>query len=112
MRGQVSLETLMVFSIGIVILSLILTQVNGIKTIGETFIEKKNLQLINSTINSLCKSAKITNSKQELELIMVNEQNISIQNKYCEEKNITLEKGRNKIIFEPGNQIIVTLTSK
>ena len=112
MKGQISLETLMVFAIGIIILSLILTQVNAIKLTGENFIEKKNLKLINSTINSLCKSAAVTNSQQELELIIINKQNISIQNKYCEEKNITLEKGRNKITFNPGNQITVTLTSK
>ena len=40
-KGQVSLETLMVFAIGILILSLILTQVNAIKITGENFIAKK-----------------------------------------------------------------------
>ena len=109
MKGQISLETIMVFAIGIAVLSLILTQVQSIKLTGENFIERKNLKMINSTIKSLCKTTLITNSKQEISMTITKQANINVKNNYCYETTLFLKKGLNKLIFKPNyNKVTVT----
>jgi len=111
MKGQASIETLMMLAASIGILSLFLFQINAVEKVGENAITKKETKEAEQVINSLCKITAFSNSMQETEVYFLKNTSIKIKNKYCEEKEINFSKGKNKLIFYPGSQVKIALTS-
>jgi|GEM_PF-6855539 len=110
MKGQISIETLMILAVSIGILSLLLIQVKTIEKIAEKTIQLKEIKKTNETINSLCKTTAVTNSKQEIKLSIFKKFKLIINNKYCLKKQIYLKKGKNNLTFYPGSQINLAVT--
>lgn len=105
MKGQVSIEMLMMAAVSVLILSLLLTQIKAIEKMGEKAIKLKQEHEANETINSLCKLAALTNSRQEIELSFMKNFSLNVSNSFCKKEKIEFKKGRNKLIFSPGKKI-------
>ena len=106
-KGQISIELLMMLAVSVLILSILIGQVKAVEKIGERAIHLKEIKKANATINSLCKTTALTNSKQEMKITLFKSLNLKITNSFCKKKELKLKKGENKLIFYPGKKVEV-----
>ena len=104
-KGQISIELLMMLAVSILILSILIRQVKAVEKIGERAIHLEEIKKTNETINSLCKTTALTNSKQEVEITLFKNLNLNVSNSFCQKKELKLKKGTNSIILKPGKEI-------
>jgi len=103
MRGQLSLELLIIILSSVVVLSILLPQMQRIKQTSDYALASRNAQLILDKLYYSCERVQISG---ESETILINSlSNFSIQNL---SDNLTIEFG-NKSLSKPGFQCSISL---
>ena len=108
MKGQLSLEALIVFAIGICIIALIFPAISSIKNSSDYIQQTVNKKLVLEKIASTCEEVLITNSEKKVQVFSLSSWNITgiekeITNVCSVVKEVELKAGQNILTISPSN---------